>query len=417
MPSRPKKSDLEKMEAEINKLRRHQTLYDAIERLGHIGHYEWNLDLGRLESCSEEYARIFNMSLDEVLESQDSRAKKLGQIHPDDREEYEKTTEILQKSKSLDVQFRIIRNDGSIRHIHELGVLIVDEAGNIKGNFGILQDITEKKEAENSLQESRDSLETIVEDRTQKLAETINKLKQEITEREQISSELEIKNAELERFAYTVSHDLKTPLFTIKIFLGLLSKNILANNMDRVTGDIEKLNSAADTMDNLLNDLLELSRVGRVMGNPVICNLSNIAQQAARLAEAKVEELGVEIVIEDMAEVKADETRLVEVYLNLIENAIKFMGEQNSPRVHIGAVEKDDMISCFVRDNGVGIDAEYNDRIFELFERLNIKVEGTGIGLALVKRIIEVNGGKIWVESEGLGHGSTMWFTLPKALS
>jgi signal transduction histidine kinase len=187
--------------------------------------------------------------------------------------------------------------------------------------------------------------------------------------------------------------------------------------MDRVTGDIEKLNSAADTMDNLLNDLLELSRVGRVMGNPVICNLSNIAQQAARLAEAKVDELGVEIVIEDMAEVKADETRLVEVYLNLIENAIKFMGEQNSPRVHIGAVEKDDMISCFVRDNGVGIDAEYNDRIFELFERLNIKVEGTGIGLALVKRIIEVNGGKIWVESEGLGHGSTMWFTLPKALS
>lgn len=245
---------------------------------------------------------------------------------------------------------------------------------------------------------------------------TEKRLKQEMREREKISSALENKNAELERFAYTVSHDLKTPLFTIKIFLGLLGKNLAKNDMGRMTGDIEKINSAADTMDNLLNDLLELSRAGQVMSDPVACSLSEISKQAVELVEAKVDELGVEIVIEDMPKVKGDEIRLVEVYLNLIENAIKFMGEQKLPRIEIGSVEKGGMICCFVRDNGIGIAAKYHDRIFGLFDRLSTKVDGTGVGLALVKRIIEAHGGEIWVESEGLDLGSTMMFTLPKPL-
>jgi len=151
------------------------------------------------------------------------------------------------------------------------------------------------------------------------------------------------------------------------------------------------------------------------MGNPVTCDLRDVAKQAVELVEAKVDELGIEIVIEDMPKVTGDKIRLIEVYLNLIENAIKFIGEQKPHRIHIGAVEKDEMIRCFVRDNGVGIAAEYHDQIFGLFERLNADVDGTGVGLTLVKRIIEVHGGKIWIESEGPGHGSTIWFTLPKS--
>ena len=114
-----------------------------------------------------------------------------------------------------------------------------------------------------------------------------------------------------------------------------------------------------------------------------------------------------------MLKVKGSEVRLVEVFLNLIENAIKFMGDQKSPRVHIGSVEKDGMICCHVRDNGEGIATQYQNQIFELFERLNTDVEGTGVGLALVKRIIEGHGGEIWVESEGIGRGSKLSFTLP----
>ena len=115
-----------------------------------------------------------------------------------------------------------------------------------------------------------------------------------------------------------------------------------------------------------------------------------------------------------LCNINGDEKRLVEVYQNLIENAIKFMGEQESPRIQIGAVVKGGMICCFVQDNGAGIAAKYHEQIFGLFERLNADVEGTGVGLSLVKRIVEVHGGEVWVESKGLILGSKLSFTLPK---
>jgi signal transduction histidine kinase len=263
------------------------------------------------------------------------------------------------------------------------------------------------------LQSTNLELENRVKLRTSELAETVDQLKSEVEERERVSTKLETQNAELERFSYTVSHDLKSPLVTIQGFVGLLRQDIADLQMERVAGDLDKISNAADTMKLLLDDLLELSRVGQVVGELSDCSLSDIAHQAVESLTGKIEECGVELEIDDMPSAQVDTTRMREVYQNLIENAIKYMGEQQAPRIRVGAEVKDDMLHCFVSDNGIGIEDKFQEQIFGLFQRLSNDNSGTGIGLALVKRIIEVHGGKVWVESEGLGKGTSLWFTLP----
>jgi signal transduction histidine kinase len=229
------------------------------------------------------------------------------------------------------------------------------------------------------------------------------------------NSKLEDQNAELERFTYTVSHDLKAPLVTIKGFLGLLHKDIADQNHEAVARDAEYIGSATDKMAQLLSELLQLSRVGRQMNPAEPRNLTELVKEAASQVSNQFEEQGIRLVIEpNMPDVSCDPVRLREVYQNLIENAIKFMGDQASPHIEIGAKLEDGEVCCYVRDNGMGIIADYHDRVFDLFDRLNAKIDGTGIGLTVVKRIIEVHGGRIWVESSGeAGLGSTFWFTLP----
>ncbi len=236
------------------------------------------------------------------------------------------------------------------------------------------------------------------------------------------NAELEVKNAEMERFIYTVSHDLKTPLVTIKGFLGYLNRDAAAVKTDprageRVDHDVARIGMAADTMHRLLEDLLELSRVGRLMNPPEAVALSALAKEAAALASGRITERGVELAIEEaMPEAHGDRLRLLEVYQNLIDNAAKFSGDQPSPRIEVGAREDSGEVLCWVKDNGAGIEPRYQEKVFGLFERLDQQVPGTGVGLALVKRIVEVHDGRCWVESEGAGHGSTFFFTLPPAV-
>ncbi len=225
---------------------------------------------------------------------------------------------------------------------------------------------------------------------------------------------LENQNAELERFTYTVSHDLKSPLVTISGFLGLLQKDIEAQDKMAIEGDLKQIGSATDKMAQLLGELLELSRIGRLMNSPEDLSLTRLARDAAERVAIQLDERDIEIDIADnMPTVYGDPGRLCEVFQNLIDNALKFMGDQALPKIEIGAFTDGENIRCYVRDNGIGILSDYHQRIFDLFDRLDLKVDGTGIGLALVKRIIEVHGGRIWVESEGEGCGATFWFTIP----
>ncbi len=247
---------------------------------------------------------------------------------------------------------------------------------------GLIRDITERKEAEK--------------------------------ERERMIAELEGKNAEMERFTYTVSHDLKSPLITIRGFLGMLEKDALQGDMERLRRDIRRIGTAAEKMQRLLDELLELSRVGRLINEPEAVTIGELAREAVALVAGRISEGEVQVLIApDLPVVRVDRPRLVEVFQNLLDNAVKFMGDQVDPRVEIGSERVEGEAVFYVRDNGIGIDPRYRDKVFGLFERLDQDTEGTGIGLALVKRIIEVHGGRIWVESGGTGQGSTFFFTLP----
>ncbi|MDD2542246.1 MAG: ATP-binding protein, partial [Desulfuromonadaceae bacterium] len=242
-------------------------------------------------------------------------------------------------------------------------------------------------------------------------------ISRDITERKLKEQEIEEKNAELERFTYTVSHDLKSPLVTIKTFLGYLEADIKLPDNDRIQQDLGFMHNAADKMSQLLNELLELSRVGRINNPPQNVAFMDVVNDAVRLDAGRISKRGVTVKIIDSPVILCgDRARLVEIWQNLVENSVKYSGDEPVPYIEIGCENKDNTSVFFVRDNGIGIDPQYHEKVFSLFDKLDSTSEGTGLGLALVKRIVELYGGRIWVESQGVGHGSCFRFTLPEAI-
>jgi two-component system sensor kinase FixL len=243
----------------------------------------------------------------------------------------------------------------------------------------------------------------------------------DITERHELEQarsalieDLERANAELERFTYTVSHDLKSPLITIKGFLGAIARDAETGNLERLNRDLARIEKAADKMKMLLDELLQLSRIGRIVNPPQHFDMTELCREVVGLLEGPITAQGAEVSVgSGMGSVYADRTRIAEVIQNAIENALKFTKDTKPhARIEIGSRDDDGTCVFYIRDNGVGVDSQYLGRIFRLFEQLDQHQEGTGIGLALAKRIIEVHKGRIWAESEGIGHGTTICFTI-----
>ena len=255
--------------------------------------------------------------------------------------------------------------------------------GELIGTTGIAREITERKKAE--------------------------------LEREKLITELEAKNTELERFTYTVSHDLKSPLVTITGFLSYLEKDARSGNFESFNKDVDRIKHAVQKMQELLKDLLELSRIGRIMNEPVEISFGEIVKEALSILEGQMAQKHISFeFVDNGLVIRGDTIRLIEAIQNLIDNAIKFMGTQPNPRIHIGSImDAQGKPTFFVQDNGIGIEPQYSERIFGLFNKLDANSQGSGVGLTIVKRIIEVHGGKIWVESMP-GKGSTFYFTLSK---
>ena len=232
-------------------------------------------------------------------------------------------------------------------------------------------------------------------------------------ERQKFIAELEAKNRELEQFSLTVAHDLKAPLISIQGLIEIASEDLSTGRIESVNASLQRVESSVTRMLNLLSSLLTLSRAGHVFEGIDSVDLGEVAREAVEHAAAVAQE-EVEILIdESLGHAAVDRLRLLLVYQNLISNSLKFMSDQGRPKVEIGRRQDGEERVYFVRDNGAGIDSGDLDRIFDLFfGRRRRSVEGSGIGLALVKRIVEAHGGRVWAESEGPGKGSTICFTL-----
>ncbi|MGB9980536.1 ATP-binding protein [Methanobacterium sp.] len=267
--------------------------------------------------------------------------------------------------------------------------------------FAILRvDITEQKEAEEKLKESHTNLELKVQERTAEL--------------DMLIKELKSSNDELQKFAYIASHDLQEPLRTISNFTQLIERRYKGKLDQDADEFIDYIIDATKRMQQLIRDLLRYSRVTSQQEDFKLVNTEKVVKQLISDLQVTFKENNVKITCNSLPEVCADERQLIQLFQNLISNAIKYRKPEEPPKIHISAKKEDNECVFSVSDNGIGIESEYFDRIFAIFQRLHTKeeYEGSGIGLSIVKKIIDRHGGQIWVESE-LGNGSTFYFTIP----
>jgi PAS domain S-box-containing protein len=235
-------------------------------------------------------------------------------------------------------------------------------------------------------------------------------------EREQLLAELQTRNVEMENFVYTVSHDLKNPLITIGGFASLLDRDIASGKLELAKDSITEINKAVTLLKQHIEDMLTLSRAGRVIADTRPLLLSQLVDEVLASTRERVDATGAVIsVMPDLPEVVVSEEGFRRVYTNLIDNALQYRRAGVTPRVDIGWQRAGTALRLFVRDNGVGIKPQYLERVFGLFQRLDTHTEGTGVGLAISRRVVEAHGGNMWVESE-FDSGSTFWLSLPESV-
>jgi PAS domain S-box-containing protein len=268
----------------------------------------------------------------------------------------------------------------------------------------------------------RDHLEVLVRERTGELEAAAGRLRVEAAERQhaqealQLSAdELERSNRDLEQFANVASHDLQEPLRAVSGFIRLLQlrfpDQVDAKAAEYITGACD----GAERMERLILGLLAFSRVGTKGGDFVLVDLNAVLGDALRNLAASLKAAQAQVTHDSLPSLRADDTQMTQLFQNLIGNAIKFRGEE-PPQIHVGVNREPERWVFSVRDNGISIEPQYFERIFQLFQRLHTRkyYPGTGIGLAICKRIVERHGGTIWVESQP-GQGSTFFFSIPEA--
>jgi signal transduction histidine kinase len=241
----------------------------------------------------------------------------------------------------------------------------------------------------------------------------VTERKQAEEERKRLLAELEVKNRELESFVYTVSHDLKAPLISLDGFSSMLQKKFHDQLGQQGQHYLNRIQANVAHISALVTHLLELSRIGRVVGPIEEIDVAALLRETQEELAVRLAEAGAEFVThKPLLTIHADRSRIRQVFANLIDNAVKFRSEDRPLRIEVGHRRESGCYRFHVVDNGLGIAPQYQKQIFNPFRRLDAETEGAGMGLALVKKIVEHHGGRIWVESE-VGKGSTFYFTLP----
>ena len=278
----------------------------------------------------------------------------------------------------------VMKGDGSETIVSYNASVYKDQTGQVVGAFAAARNITDQRRLEQ--------------------------------EREVLLKELSDKNEELQTFVYSVSHDLKTPIVTIEGFIGAMREDFRDQISEEQEKYIRYMSDAALKMEALINDLLEFSRIGRMTEKKSKFSFAGIVKEVLKTLRPQIQARGIEVDIqEDLPDIYGEKKRFIQVMENLLTNAVKYIGKENPcPRIDVGAQDRDGQKVFFVRDNGIGIEESYFEKIFQVFQRLPAAKkagEGTGIGLAIVKRIIEHRGGSVWVTSKP-GEGSTFFFTI-----
>ncbi|MGM0408444.1 MAG: sensor histidine kinase [Bacteroidota bacterium] len=368
-----------------NDFLKQQSLKELNERLelaikgGNIGIWEWMIQSNRI-IWNDKMQRMFGMKPGTFDSTYESFIKC---IHPDDapmvEEAIKKTTN---ENEPLDLTYRTVWPTGEVRHIKTVASVVRDEKNMLVKVLGVCTDLTDVKIAE---------------------------------EKQMIAMKnMKRSNEELEQFAYVASHDLQEPLRMVSSFTQLLEQRYSDKLDDDAKEFIGYAVDGANRMQKLINDLLNYSRITTQGEEFKIVDLSTILGYASSNLYEKILETNTIVTNDELPKINGDESQMVRLFQNLIDNAIKYKGNL-SPRIHVSSKLTPGFWQISVKDNGMGIDPQYSERIFQIFQRLHGKEEysGTGIGLAICKRIVERHGGKIWVESTE-GEDSEFFFTIKK---
>ncbi len=248
----------------------------------------------------------------------------------------------------------------------------------------------------------------------QTIARDITELSQTRDNLEHTTALLEAKNSELENFVHTVSHDLKSPIVTVKGLVGWIKRNLDKHDLENAYNDLGRVERTMDRMSQLIKQILDLSRSGRAVGNLSPVSLNSIIDDVLENFSSQIVASNVRVEVdENLPVIYCDQMRVRQVFQNLIDNAIKYMGDQVSPSIVIDSIDDKERSVVRIKDNGRGIKSCDEKSIFDLFWKLDSNNEGSGVGLAIAKKIMEAHEGKIWVKSEGAGRGSEFYLEFP----